>query len=35
MAPETRYARIAFEDAGSHELKGVPEAWKLYRVVDD
>ncbi len=26
---------IAFEDAGSHELKGVPEAWKLYRVVDD
>jgi class 3 adenylate cyclase len=26
---------IAFGDAGSHELKGVPEAWKLYRVVDD
>jgi len=23
---------IAFEDAGTHELKGVPEAWQLYRV---
>jgi class 3 adenylate cyclase len=25
---------IGFEDAGSHQLKGVPEAWKLYLVVD-
>jgi class 3 adenylate cyclase/pimeloyl-ACP methyl ester carboxylesterase len=24
---------IAFEDAGEHELKGVPEPWHLYRVV--
>ena len=24
---------IAFEDAGRHELKGVPEPWQLYRVV--
>jgi class 3 adenylate cyclase len=23
---------IAFEDAGRHQLKGVPEAWHLYRV---
>jgi class 3 adenylate cyclase len=22
-----------FEDAGEHELKGVPERWRLYRVV--
>ena len=26
---------ISFEDAGRHELKGVPEAWQLYRVVAD
>ena len=24
---------FAFEDAGEHELKGVPERWRLYRVV--
>jgi class 3 adenylate cyclase len=23
---------LAFEDAGEHELKGVPGAWRLYRV---
>jgi pimeloyl-ACP methyl ester carboxylesterase len=23
---------LAFEDAGEHELKGVPERWRLYRV---
>jgi len=23
---------LAFEDAGQHELKGVPDRWKLYRV---
>jgi class 3 adenylate cyclase len=25
---------LAFEDAGDHELKGVPDRWRLYRVVD-
>jgi class 3 adenylate cyclase len=25
---------LAFEDAGEHELKGVPDRWQLYRVVD-
>ena len=25
---------LAFEDAGEHELKGVPDRWRLYRVVD-
>jgi class 3 adenylate cyclase len=25
---------LAFEDAGEHELKGVPDRWKLYRVVN-
>jgi class 3 adenylate cyclase len=25
---------FAFEDAGEHELKGVPDRWHLYRVVD-
>ncbi|MGB7805698.1 MAG: adenylate/guanylate cyclase domain-containing protein [Actinomycetota bacterium] len=25
---------LAFEDAGEHVLKGVPERWRLYRVVD-
>ena len=39
--PETRYADgkdltarsgLAFEDAGEHELKGVPDRWRLYRV---
>ncbi len=24
---------VAFEDAGEHELKGVPDRWRLYRVV--
>jgi class 3 adenylate cyclase len=24
---------LAFEDAGEHELKGVPDTWRLYRVV--
>ena len=23
-----------FEDAGEHELKGVPDRWRLYRVSD-
>ena len=23
---------IAFEDAGEHELKGIPNRWHLYRV---
>ena len=23
---------LAFEDAGEHELKGVPDRWRLYRV---
>jgi class 3 adenylate cyclase len=25
---------LRFEDAGEHELKGVPDRWHLYRVVD-
>jgi class 3 adenylate cyclase len=24
---------LAFEDAGEHELKGVPDRWRLYRVL--
>jgi hypothetical protein len=24
---------LSFEDAGVHELKGVPDRWHLYRVV--
>jgi class 3 adenylate cyclase len=24
---------FAFEDAGEHELKGIPDRWRLYRVV--
>jgi class 3 adenylate cyclase len=24
---------LTFEDAGEHELKGVPDRWRLYRVV--
>jgi class 3 adenylate cyclase len=24
---------LAFEDADEHELKGVPDRWRLYRVV--
>ena len=26
---------ITFEDAGEHELKGVPDRWRLYRVAGD
>jgi class 3 adenylate cyclase len=25
---------LTFADAGVHELKGVPDRWHLYRVVD-
>jgi class 3 adenylate cyclase len=25
---------LAFEDAGQHELKGIPDRWRLFRVVD-
>jgi class 3 adenylate cyclase len=25
---------LSFEDAGEHELKGVPDRWHLYRVAD-
>lgn len=25
---------LVFEDAGEHELKGIPDRWRLYRVVD-
>lgn len=25
---------LAFEDRGEHELKGVPDRWRLYRLVD-
>jgi class 3 adenylate cyclase len=24
---------LTFEDAGEHELKGIPEQWRLYSVV--
>jgi class 3 adenylate cyclase len=24
---------LVFEDAGEHELKGVPDRWRLYRAV--
>jgi hypothetical protein len=24
---------LSFESAGEHELKGVPDRWRLYRVV--
>ena len=26
---------LAFQDAGEHELKGVPDRWHLYRVVNE
>jgi class 3 adenylate cyclase len=26
---------LSFEDAGKHELKGVPDRWWLYRVVSE
>jgi class 3 adenylate cyclase len=25
---------ITFEDAGEHQLKGVPDRWRLFRAVD-
>jgi class 3 adenylate cyclase len=28
-----RSADVTFEDAGEHQLKGVPDRWRLYRVV--
>jgi class 3 adenylate cyclase len=28
-------SRIGFEDAGEHELKGVPDVWRLWRVRPD
>jgi class 3 adenylate cyclase len=28
-----RSGELSFEDAGEHELKGVPDRWHLYRVV--
>ena len=24
---------LTFEDAGEHELKGIPDRWRVYRVV--
>lgn len=29
----TAGSRLVFEDAGEHELKGVPDRWRLYRVL--
>jgi class 3 adenylate cyclase len=26
---------LTFEDAGEHELKGVPDRWHLYQVVSE
>jgi pimeloyl-ACP methyl ester carboxylesterase/class 3 adenylate cyclase len=31
----TAGSRLVFEDAGAHDLKGVPDRWRLYRVVSD
>jgi hypothetical protein len=28
-------SRLAFEAAGEHELKGVPDRWHLYRVMSE
>ena len=25
---------FAFEDAGEHQLKGVPDGWRIYRVAE-
>jgi class 3 adenylate cyclase len=25
---------LGFEDAGDHELKGIPDRWRLYRVAE-
>jgi len=30
---EREDAQVKFEDAGEHELKGVPDRWRLYKVV--
>ncbi len=27
-------SRLVFEDTGEHELKGVPDRWRLYRVAE-
>lgn len=27
-------SRLVFQDRGEHELKGVPDRWRFYRVVD-
>ncbi len=32
VATLCRGAELRFEDAGEHELKGVPGRWRLYRV---
>jgi class 3 adenylate cyclase len=29
----TAGSKFTFEDAGEHELKGVPDRWHLYRVM--
>jgi class 3 adenylate cyclase len=34
MPPLVLGSRIAFEDRGSHELKGVPDSWPVYAVCD-
>ena len=28
-------SKLVFEDAGEHELKGVPDRWHLYRVMSE
>ena len=33
MKDLTAGSDFTFEDAGDHELKGVPDHWQLYRVV--
>ncbi len=33
MKDLTAGSGLAFEDAGEHELKGVPDRWHLYGVV--
>ena len=32
VATLCRGEALTFEDAGEHELKGVPDRWRLYRV---
>jgi class 3 adenylate cyclase len=29
-----RSSDLRFEDAGEHELKGVPDTWRLFRVIE-